>query len=204
MAVLLDGFPAPKPDAPASEYPAGRFAGSKKVHESGEQITEARPGSLYCVGCGFAFATAALDALPQCPNCGGSRFRRASIFQKPTVAAGAVHTEAAPEWLDELREQVEEGRYLAFEDAAGDVQVVKIESGWTRIGRSGAADIRFDDATVSRRHALVVLTEEGELRALDDRSMNGLYVNGDRVEWAPLSDGDEIEIGRYRLYVFDV
>jgi pSer/pThr/pTyr-binding forkhead associated (FHA) protein len=38
---------------------------------------------------------------------------------------------------------------------------------------------------------------------LDDRSLNGLYVNGERVDWAPLNDGDELEIGRYRLYVIE-
>jgi pSer/pThr/pTyr-binding forkhead associated (FHA) protein len=54
---------------------------------------------------------------------------------------------------------------------------------------------------VSRRHALIVRTREDELRALDDRSLNGLFINGERVEWAPLIDGDELEIGRYRLYV---
>ena len=78
-----------------------------------------------------------------------------------------------------------------------------IVSGWSKIGRSSGADVLLDDPTVSRRHALVVLTDEGELRALDDRSLNGLFVNGERVEWAPLSDGDELEIGRYRLYVID-
>ena len=61
--------------------------------------------------------------------------------------------------------------------------------------------MRLDDPTVSRRHALVVLTETGDLRALDDRSLNGLFVNGERVEWAPLDDGDELEIGRFRLHV---
>ena len=48
-----------------------------------------------------------------------------------------------------------------------------------------------------------MLTESGELRALDDRSLNGLFVNGERVDWAPLADGDELEIGRYRLYVLE-
>ena len=73
---------------------------------------------------------------------------------------------------------------------------------WTRIGRSLAADIRFDDATVSRRHALVVSQAEG-VRVLDDRSLNGVYVNGDRVEWAPLADGDEITIGRHSIFFLD-
>ena len=55
---------------------------------------------------------------------------------------------------------------------------------WTRIGRSLAADVRFDDATVSRRHALIVAQADG-VRVLDDRSLNGVYVNGRRVEWTP-------------------
>ena len=69
--------------------------------------------------------------------------------------------------------------------------VVAVTREWTRIGRSLAADVRFDDATVSRRHALVVSQEDG-VRVLDDRSLNGIYVNGRRVEWSPLTDGDEI------------
>jgi len=59
----------------------------------------------------------------------------------------------------------------------------------------------MSDRRLSRRHALVVLTEDGDLRALDDRSLNGLFVNGERVDWAPLADGDELEIGRFRVHV---
>ena len=73
---------------------------------------------------------------------------------------------------------------------------------WTRIGRSLAADVRFDDATVSRRHALVVSQDEG-VRVLDDRSLNGVFVNGERVEWSALTDGDEITIGRHAIFYVD-
>ena len=52
---------------------------------------------------------------------------------------------------------------------------------WTRIGRSLAADVRFDDPTVSRRHALIVRHPDG-VRLLDDRSLNGVFVNGARVD----------------------
>jgi pSer/pThr/pTyr-binding forkhead associated (FHA) protein len=72
-------------------------------------------------------------------------------------------------------------------------------SRWTRIGRSANADIRLDDPSVSRRHALIVL-EGRSLRILDDRSLNGVFLNGDIVEWGRLHDGDELTIGRYRLY----
>jgi hypothetical protein len=175
-----------------------------EIHQSGEEITEARAGSLTCVGCGYAISMAALGSLPECPNCAGREFRRASLFDtRPTVDVATVDvTEAAPDFLTEARAELEQaGHYLAFDEGGGDYAVIRLEPGWTRIGRSGAADLRFDDATVSRRHALVVLTEDGELRALDDRSLNGLFVNGRRVDWAPLTDGDELEIGSYRLYV---
>jgi pSer/pThr/pTyr-binding forkhead associated (FHA) protein len=56
---------------------------------------------------------------------------------------------------------------------------------------------------VSRRHALVVRQADG-VRVLDDRSLNGVFVNGERVEWRTLEDGDEILVGRYRLSYLDV
>ena len=175
------------------------------MHRSGEQITEARPGSLRCVGCGFAIPLASVGAVPECPNCGGSRFRRASLFdRRPTVDVEAVTPDAtSAAWLDELRSELEPGcRYLAYAPEDEPV-LIELQPGWTRIGRSAAADVRLDDATVSRRHALVVLSDSGELRALDDRSLNGLFVNGESVDWAPLGDGDELEIGRYRVYVLE-
>ena len=93
------------------------------------------------------------------------------------------------------------GKYLAYEESGRQV-VAALSQEWTRIGRSLAADVRFDDATVSRRHALVVSQADG-VRVLDDRSLNGVYVNGERVEWSPLADGDEITIGRHRLFYLD-
>jgi len=169
------------------------------VHETGEL---ALVGSLVCVGCDYSISLSVSDELPRCPACGGSRFRRASMFESPTVDADAISAAPAPPtWLDAVRSELEpDEQYVAF-DNDGESVTVPLEDGWTRIGRSGSADLQLDDATVSRRHALIVRTPDDELRALDDRSLNGLFVNGERVEWAPLEDGDELEIGRYRLYV---
>jgi predicted nucleic acid-binding Zn-ribbon protein len=101
-------------------------------------------------------------------------------------------------WLQDAREQLgEPGEYLAYEDG-GELKTVALMREWTRIGRSLAADVRFDDPTVSRRHALVVRQADG-VRVLDDRSLNGVFVNGSRIEWKVLEDGDEILVGRYRL-----
>ena len=79
------------------------------------------------------------------------------------------------------------------------MHVTPLQDGWTRVGRSLSAHLRFDDPTVSRRHALVYRDDDGA-RVLDDRSLNGVFRNGDRVELAELEDGDEIAIGRFRLY----
>ena len=107
-----------------------------------------------------------------------------------------------PSWVEDARAGLNEpGKYLAYEESGRHV-VVALSREWTRIGRSMAADLRFDDATVSRRHALVVSQAEG-VRVLDDRSLNGVYVNGRRVEWSQLSDGDEVAIGRHTLYFMD-
>jgi pSer/pThr/pTyr-binding forkhead associated (FHA) protein len=84
------------------------------------------------------------------------------------------------------------GRYLAISD--GDDVVVLPLGGLTRIGRRASADIVLDDATVSRRHALV-LERAGAPVIADDRSLNGVYVNGRRVREAALHHGDEVQIG---------
>ena len=78
--------------------------------------------------------------------------------------------------------------------------MVALEPGWTRVGRSLSADVRFDDPTVSRRHALVYREPGAGARILDDRSLNGIFLNGDRVDLAELADGDEIAIGRFTLF----
>lgn len=120
----------------------------------------------------------------------------------PLTSATEPVAPARPDWIEEARAALEQpGKYLAYEDGSRRV-VVAVEREWTRIGRSLAADVRFDDATVSRRHALVV-AQEGGVRVLDDRSLNGVYVNGRRVEWAPLADGDEIVVGRHTIHFMD-
>lgn len=164
--------------------------------------TLAGTGSFRCEECGYVVTLEADDQLPACPDCGGGAFTRASLFTggrftRPHSAVSPREGEGA-EIVARAREQITEiGQYLAYRDGS-ELRVVPLDREWTRIGRSLAADVRFDDPTVSRRHALIVHQHDG-VRVLDDRSLNGVFVNGERVEWRALSDGDEIVVGRYLL-----
>src|SRR3954462_2304863 len=167
--------------------------------------TLAGTGSFRCEEGGDVVTLAAADSLPDCPGCGGSRFARASLFSSARFQRRPGE-EPTPEERKELvaraRRMISEpGQYVAWVDAGG-VRVAPLEREWTRIGRSLAADVRFDDPTGSRRHALIVRQADG-VRVLDDRSLNGVFVNGERVEWRVLSDGDEIVVGRYRLHFLE-
>jgi hypothetical protein len=115
----------------------------------------------------------------------------------------AVESEP-PTWLDDARELLPgSGRFLACREDDGEIQIFPIERGWTRIGRSATADIRLDDPTVSRRHALLVSEPDKSLRILDDRSLNGIFLNGEIVDWAKIEDGDELTVGRYHLFALE-
>lgn len=72
----------------------------------------------------------------------------------------------------------------------------------TRLGRHPDSEISLDDITVSRRHAEVQRTEQGYAVA-DSGSLNGTYVNQERVERAILQHGDELQIGKFRLVFFE-
>jgi FHA domain/Zinc-ribbon containing domain len=183
----------PSPASPS--HPTGTFPG---------------PGTYFCLGCGSHLALHEDDRLPACPRCGASRFRLDSIFEpmqehgETTAEFAAAAEPRAPGWLDEARANLPAGsRRLAYRDEDGEVRLFAVKRGWTRIGRSIAADVRLDDPSVSRRHALVVSEPDESLRILDDRSLNGVFVNGELVEWGRLADGDELTVGRYRLFALE-
>jgi hypothetical protein len=106
---------------------------------------------------------------------------------------------APPGWLGRTRDALgQPGDYIAFDDGS-EIRTVVLHDGWTRVGRSLSAEVRIDDPTVSRRHALV--HRDGEtVRVLDDRSVNGVLHNGERVQLDELADGDTIDIGRFTLH----
>jgi pSer/pThr/pTyr-binding forkhead associated (FHA) protein len=94
------------------------------------------------------------------------------------------------------------GRYLQVEGLERSL-LIPIGDNAMHVGRGLQADLHLDDASVSRRHA-ILLPRPQTPRLLDDRSSNGTFVNGERVQQADLRNGDTIVIGRVVLRYLEV
>ncbi len=68
-------------------------------------------------------------------------------------------------------------------------------------GRHPESDIFLDDITVSRRHVEITQTADG-YRVRDVGSLNGTYLNRERIDEAPLNNGDEVQVGKFKLIFF--
>ncbi len=188
-------------------FPIFESAGTSPVGEAFTTGSMPGEGTYFCLVCGTQLALRETDQLPECAVCGTSRFSRDSIFTglqehgSPTLEFAVSEQREAQAWLDEARQGLNEaGYHLAMRDR-GEVETFHLEIGWTKIGRCETAAICLDDPSVSRRHAMIATDEGRPPRILDDRSLNGLHVNGRKVDWTELSDGDELAIGRYRLFL---
>jgi DNA-directed RNA polymerase subunit RPC12/RpoP len=158
-----------------------------------------------CAGCGYPLTLLEGDEAPECPDCGSRRFEPASMFIDDTIESlrPLPAPGGRPGWLDELpAAPLRPGPHVAFEQD-GRAHVLAVPPGFMRVGRSLAAHLRIDDPTVSRRHA-ILHREGGTVTVLEDRSLNGVFVNGEPVSWRRLEHGDEIQIGGVRLYFVEL
>jgi pSer/pThr/pTyr-binding forkhead associated (FHA) protein len=148
---------------------------------------------VYCPECGFQNP----EAANYCSKCGALLVKEepgAETTMTWTPEDGG-EDEAGPA-LDEFRV---EGPALVVRSGGGRAgETFVIDRDRIVIGRSPDCEIFLDDVTVSRRHA--TLSRMGEQVTIEDQgSLNGTFVNRRRVESAPLDDGDELQIGKYRL-----
>ena len=127
----------------------------------------------------------------------------------PVLSEGATERVDAIACLDErvrhhaLAEQpAQPGRYIEVQGAQ-ETLLIPLGAGVTHIGRGLAADLRLHDASVSRRHAILV-DRRPKARLLDDRSSNGTFVNGRRITQAELKNGDVVMLGRVLLRFIEV
>jgi FHA domain len=149
--------------------------------------------ALHCTECGFVNA----EGANYCQRC-GAFLTEADPPQDPSTASFKVgeNDEVEVFELDELRTR---GPALVIRAGGGRAgEAFLLERERLTIGRRPDSDIFLDDVTVSRNHAIVV--RRGEGYHLDDMgSLNGTYVNRQRVESQALRHGDELQIGKYKL-----
>ncbi len=149
---------------------------------------------VYCPECGFQNP----EAANYCAKCG-------ALIVKDEAGAETTMTWAPDEAAgdDEMAGMLEDlgvhGPALVVRSGGGRAgETFQIEGERTLVGRSPDCEIFLDDVTVSRKHASLLRRGEG-VTLEDQGSLNGTFVNRRRVETAPLEDGDEIQIGKYRL-----
>jgi ribosomal protein L40E len=146
----------------------------------------------YCPECGFQNP----ETANYCARCGSLLVRDEN--GEATMAFTPEHAdEQGQPDLDELGVT---GPALVVRSGGGRAgETFIVEGDETTVGRSPDCDIFLDDVTVSRRHAVVRRTGAG-LEIEDLGSLNGTYLNRKRIESAArLSDGDELQVGKYRL-----
>jgi hypothetical protein len=149
--------------------------------------------ALHCPECGFVNA----EGSNYCQKCGAFLAHSEAGADETTATYRVGETgELIPVDLDDV---VSAGAALVIRSGGGRVgESFPLEGNRIAIGRRPDSDVFLDDVTVSRDHALVV--RRGEDLYLDDLgSLNGTYVNRRRVESHKLADGDELQIGKYKL-----
>jgi hypothetical protein len=145
---------------------------------------------VYCPECGFQNPASA----NYCSKCG-----TALVRDKSGGDTTMAYTPGELEETSPLEDLGLAGPALVVRSGGGRAGEHFAPSGdRTTIGRSPDCDIFLDDVTVSRRHA--ILHRDGDRFTIEDQgSLNGTFVNRRRIERAELADGDELQIGKYRL-----
>jgi hypothetical protein len=150
--------------------------------------------AVHCPECGFVAGTAANF----CPKC-GAYLADVGSPNEPTTATYHLQDsgEVAAVDLGALSQQG--GAALVVRAGGGrEGESLPLQRDRVTIGRRPESDMFLDDVTVSRDHALVVARADGW--HIDDLgSLNGTYVNRGRIDSALLHDGDEVQVGKFKL-----
>ena len=149
----------------------------------------------HCPECGFVNA----EGANYCQKCGGFLGQPERRDEQATTATYVVDEQTGELRPVDVGEAAAQAGALVIRAGGGRVgQSYPLHGDRMTIGRSPDADVFLDDVTVSRDHA--VLVHRGGAWYLDDSgSLNGSYVNRQRIDSHRLDDGDELQIGKYKL-----
>ena len=166
-----------------------------------ERLDEAMP-SVYCARCGRASPEGARF----CSHCGAPLLRGGG--ERPGESTSTISLGGTDLTEPDYEEPLGDSATSEALPAGTALLLVKrgpnagsrflLDSDLTTVGRHPGSDIFLDDVTVSRRHAEFYRHPAG-FTVRDVGSLNGTYVNRDRIEEADLSDGDEVQVGKFRL-----
>jgi hypothetical protein len=149
--------------------------------------------ALHCPECGFVNP----EGANYCQKCGA--FLARSEGDEASTMAYKVGETGEYEPVDVTDEVDKAGAALVIRSGGGRAgESFTIDRDRMSIGRTPDAAVFLDDVTVSRNHALLVRRQDG-LYIDDLGSLNGTYVNRRRIESHKLDDGDEIQVGKYKL-----
>ena len=147
---------------------------------------------VYCPECGFQNP----ESANYCSKCGALLVKDEGV---PETTMTFTPEEGDLDAGGALEEVGSGGPALVVRSGGGRVgETFHPEGERTLIGRSPDCEIFLDDVTVSRRHAVLV-ERDGSFFIEDQGSLNGTFLNRRRIESAELSDGAELQIGKYRL-----
>jgi hypothetical protein len=159
--------------------------------------------ALHCTECGFVNG----EGANYCQRCGallpraegaGAEGGAGGAGGDPITATYRIDEtgELVPMEMDEV---MRHGPALVIRAGGGRVgESFPVEGERMSIGRRPDSEVFLDDVTVSRDHALLI--RRGEDWYLDDcGSLNGTYVNRSRIESHHLQEGDEVQVGKYKL-----
>jgi hypothetical protein len=153
---------------------------------------------VHCPECGFVNA----EGANYCQKCGAFLGEPAEPGSGDTTEVYQLDESGELRAVD-LEDVTHEGATLVIRAGGGRAgEAFNITGERMTIGRSPEAEVFLDDVTVSRNHALLVRRRDG-LYIDDLGSLNGTYVNRHRIESHRLQNGDELQIGKYKLTYLD-
>lgn len=153
----------------------------RSCQQCGQEMSDL---ARFCSNCGAPLVD--LSAEPEIQSTGNLDVPVSATGPLGAVGAGSVGSVAAGTAMLIVRRGPSEGTSFV------------LDSDLVTVGRSDDADVVLDDVTVSRRHAQFIRDAEG-WQCRDVGSLNGTYVNRERIDATALAGGDEVQIGKYRF-----
>ncbi|MVO88226.1 MULTISPECIES: FHA domain-containing protein [Streptomyces] len=206
------GFGEPSPSGAGAGFTPDPYAS----HAPGGQPRQEDPSmsALVCTRCGNRNAQASRF----CSNC-GAPLRAGAVPERPSETTSTISISGLEAYDAEVTGQTPSPALSPEAQAAVDalplgsaLLVVRrgpnsgsrflLDGELTTAGRHPQSDIFLDDVTVSRRHVEFRRLADGSFTVADVGSLNGTYVNRERIDSVALSNGDEVQIGKYRLVFY--